>query len=712
MDYLKVSIKNCYGINNLDHKFDFTKKNAYILYAPNGTMKTSFTKTFKDISLGKQPIDRITEVSGKYDIKVDDQKIKKEDIFVVESYDEKFGYRNISKLLVNDIMKKNYEELTKEIELKKDEFLKKLELVAGNDIEKELIRFMGSVIQVEKLKELVEKEIEQITGNLDYKYSELFNDKTEKIFINSIFLDAIDEYIKNYDLLIKNSELFSKEGLNHFNLEMIIKSLDSNKFFSINNKIILSNGKTVENIEEFSTVLKEEKDKILNNPEILKKFMKIDSILSKNSECRKLRDILENHKEFILELKNITNFKYKVWKRYFNECKIELENLLALYKSNMEKIKEIIREAEKERTNWENVLEIYKNRFIVPFNLKISNKVNVLLGTEEPEIDFIYSDTIVEESKLKDILSQGERRALYLLQIIYEIEVLKKDNKEKIVIFDDIADSFDYKNKYAIIEYLYELLNEKIFKLVILTHNFDFYRTVVGRLNLGSNKLMAIKRENEIFLEQGQYSKDLFTYWKKNMYKNDRILLSLIPFVRNLIEYCYYNQNQEYNFLTNLLHYKETFSENIKVNDLILVFNKILNLGLKEIEKDNKEKKVLSLIFEENEKILKEENEILLENKIVLSIGCRIKCEKYMLKKIREKNSNYTLPTSNQTRELFNEYKKYYLENSKEKELMEQVNMITPENIHLNSFMYEPLLDMSCEKLKKLYIELNKYQGE
>lgn len=590
--------------------------------------------------------------------------------------------------------------------------MKKLELVAGNDIEKELIRFMGSVIQVEKLKELVEKEIEQITGNLDYKYSELFNDKTEKIFINSIFLDAIDEYIKNYDLLIKNSELFSKEGLNHFNLEMIIKSLDSNKFFSINNKIILSNGKTVENIEEFSTVLKEEKDKILNNPEILKKFMKIDSILSKNSECRKLRDILENHKEFILELKNITNFKYKVWKRYFNECKIELENLLALYKSNMEKIKEIIREAEKERTNWENVLEIYKNRFIVPFNLKISNKVNVLLGTEEPEIDFIYSDTIVEESKLKDILSQGERRALYLLQIIYEIEVLKKDNKEKIVIFDDIADSFDYKNKYAIIEYLYELLNEKIFKLVILTHNFDFYRTVVGRLNLGSNKLMAIKRENEIFLEQGQYSKDLFTYWKKNMYKNDRILLSLIPFVRNLIEYCYYNQNQEYNFLTNLLHYKETFSENIKVNDLILVFNKILNLGLKEIEKDNKEKKVLSLIFEENEKILKEENEILLENKIVLSIGCRIKCEKYMLKKIREKNSNYTLPTSNQTRELFNEYKKYYLENSKEKELMEQVNMITPENIHLNSFMYEPLLDMSCEKLKKLYIELNKYQGE
>lgn len=29
--------------------------------------------------------------------------------------------------------------------------------------------------------------------------------------------------------------------------------------------------------------------------------------------------------------------------------------------------------------------------------------------------------------------------------------------------------------------------------------------------------------------------------------------------------------------------------------------------------------------------------------------------------------------------------------------------MMTPENIHLNSFMYEPILDMSYDHLKKLY---------
>jgi len=28
---------------------------------------------------------------------------------------------------------------------------------------------------------------------------------------------------------------------------------------------------------------------------------------------------------------------------------------------------------------------------------------------------------------------------------------------------------------------------------------------------------------------------------------------------------------------------------------------------------------------------------------------------------------------------------------------------MTPENIHLNSFMYEPILDLSAQHLKKLY---------
>lgn len=34
---------------------------------------------------------------------------------------------------------------------------------------------------------------------------------------------------------------------------------------------------------------------------------------------------------------------------------------------------------------------------------------------------------------------------------------------------------------------------------------------------------------------------------------------------------------------------------------------------------------------------------------------------------------------------------------------LEIVAMITPENIHLNSFMFEPILDMSLKHLYKIY---------
>jgi len=39
--------------------------------------------------------------------------------------------------------------------------------------------------------------------------------------------------------------------------------------------------------------------------------------------------------------------------------------------------------------------------------------------------------------------------------------------------------------------------------------------------------------------------------------------------------------------------------------------------------------------------------------------------------------------------------------------VLQRVVLMTPENIHLNSFMYEPILDMSDEHLRKLYGEVN-----
>ena len=55
----------------------------------------------------------------------------------------------------------------------------------------------------------------------------------------------------------------------------------------------------------------------------------------------------------------------------------------------------------------------------------------------------------------------------------------------------------------------------------------------------------------------------------------------------------------------------------------------------------------------------------------------------------------------NQTRELLNGYKQFGEENAVS--VLEDVTIMTPENIHLNSFMYEPIMDMDIVELIALY---------
>ena len=57
--------------------------------------------------------------------------------------------------------------------------------------------------------------------------------------------------------------------------------------------------------------------------------------------------------------------------------------------------------------------------------------------------------------------------------------------------------------------------------------------------------------------------------------------------------------------------------------------------------------------------------------------------------------------SGNQTRELYNGIKQFAKKDIVK--ILDEVNIMTPENIHLNSFMYEPLLDMDIIELHRLY---------
>ena len=65
--------------------------------------------------------------------------------------------------------------------------------------------------------------------------------------------------------------------------------------------------------------------------------------------------------------------------------------------------------------------------------------------------------------------------------------------------------------------------------------------------------------------------------------------------------------------------------------------------------------------------------------------------------------------TRNQTATLTRKFKESVSGGPSQAELVsliDRVNLMTPENIHLNSFMYEPILDMSAEHLAQLHNEL------
>ena len=68
MNTLKLEMENCYGIQKMQQDIDFSKNNVAVIYAPNGTMKSSFAKTFEAIRDGKTVEEKVYGCKSKYSI--------------------------------------------------------------------------------------------------------------------------------------------------------------------------------------------------------------------------------------------------------------------------------------------------------------------------------------------------------------------------------------------------------------------------------------------------------------------------------------------------------------------------------------------------------------------------------------------------------------------------------------------------------------------
>ena len=215
---------------------------------------------------------------------------------------------------------------------------------------------------------------------------------------------------------------------------------------------------------------------------------------------------------------------------------------------------------------------------------------------------------------------------------------------------------------------------------------------------------MATKNEQkEIFLKSGEYRGDVFSHLIEK-FEDPKVFISLIAFVRNLVEYSDPKNCPDYLTLTSCLHLKEE-SNNLNANDILRIYEKKLTY-LKDKEIDFGDENIIQLIFKTADIISNDQdvNEILLQNKIAIAIAIRLKAESYLISKLHDFDINSI--TSNQTQELCKEYRRNY-PSSNSISTINKINLMTPENIHINAFMYEPLIDMSIQHLINLYKEVS-----
>ena len=95
-------------------------------------------------------------------------------------------------------------------------------------------------------------------------------------------------------------------------------------------------------------------------------------------------------------------------------------------------------------------------------------------------------------------------------------------------------------------------------------------------------------------------------------------------------------------------------------------------------------------------------DEICLENKIVLAMTIRLIAEAFM-EGIFLEHGVPIVGGVNRFGKLFDTFRSHNFGTESERTTLNRVSLMTPEQIHLNSFMYEPLVDMSIQSLKRLY---------
>ena len=528
---------------------------------------------------------------------------------------------------------------------------------------------------------------------------------------------------------MRASPTYYREGFDSSRASRLMKEFDKSNYFNAKHEVVLrdNENRTTKNIkskEELENYLKTDLDRIIEKHPNLRDALNqliADFSVGTNGEARRIIED-KSCRDILLFMGDEGRFYKNMWFGYLSGCIEEIENLLKAHNEAELKIKEALEEADNADTEWQDVIDIFNDRFSsLPYRIDIVNKKDTIVeDLVSPIFEFKFRnprnphtpyrerpDNSGQLNMLGRVLSNGERKALYLLNIIFDVRKKLKDGVDTLLVLDDVVESFDYRNKYAFFEYLQELASQNSHLYIIsLTHNFDFFRLVYEKLYPKNEKQfrLVISDENNNLSAEEMFDPRVFGNYKRDAATDKSAWVTMIPFARNIVEFQHGKTHDDYKELTKALH---TMSSNVTVGDIQQYLQSIISVTDTPFDRSLNIHE--AIILHAKEVAADISDGFSLKDNLVLAIGTRLCIERYIISKISEEDYRNAISKERDlTRKLLILYSNNYSDPNKQtlSKIFNKAAVIVDGTIHINSFMYEPLVDVGTWEMKKTFNEI------
>ena len=716
--------KNVFGISSLNGANSLDKLN--VIYAPNGTAKSSIADAIKNISVG----DPVNDVYGNspfptYEFEIDGTVFNETNMIPftvikycgVEKFDlnEENDYSNLvvspsAKSLLNSSITaiKNSLNLIDNILLSA---FKKKGKGKGQKFSNSLMESLS----------IIAGGTENITLNFALNFKTTINPLNETLTEEEVLSLAnskgkeilqrpeVSKSVANYASIINKKTIgkivdseFDIDKLNNFK-NHIIEDL----YFDDNKKRLLNIDGSNLDKDQFLKIVETENLNIYGTDDAKAELDKCRDAMNKNAGYAKFSKALLNKPSLVKHSLDYATFVNELFVTFLGTVNVkQIETEVINIKKEQANIASLRSSISGSDNALHEIWEKFKNRFkFNKYNLDIKNKFDALTGNELPR--FIKYQVGTNKEIIDPILlrfSTGEIRSYNLINFIIEVERTLLLGHPFTIILDDAVDSFDYKNKYGIIDYLTEIKDNPLIQIIILTHNFDFYRSII--LSFGKNNANQYFMYKDNFgnvslndvKSRGYYlSVTDFNSWKNS--GNEVKYLSFIPFLRNVLQLETNSNNHDVVDIDKYLHYEPSVSDSLDFSIIEPLMNRT-NFRLP--SSINSSNLYMNKLDEITAAITSSSiRETDLEFKIILGLYIRIYLERFLTKRIENRGGVVPTPNSNYARtiSLINHAKRARYLSDDELSIVIEANVVSPSYIHANSFMYEPLIDVDSSTL-------------